>query len=352
MIVMSLKFTIKLWPCGLRLEYGLDTLSEHFFGTLCLMFLILESTIGRLLLSSVIVAFTLNALPTVSASPLNQELFPDITFGVFSEFIIENFTGNISLVTVLTMLFTLTRNPEVLNLHARQQKPTLKYERKQVLSGWMKALTRALKDKIGQESDLFSSRENDEVTGKLISLSKLLKLNPYDKYGYSTNGKLRRKLQPVARIEPALVVATNFMECQTVGCNFRGLLLTSRKRDVSHTTLIEGATIHKNVTVLIGECTSCYTLYHADHEHGRKKVEDAMVPTGDIYLNSAKYLKIGANMWADRVFTGAILNAFYSFHASTAAFMDFWNESFDSSKSTADLLTRRQIWQGFVQESI
>lgn len=226
----------------------------------------------------------------------NQEPFPDITFGVFSKFIIENFTGDISLVTVLTMLFTLTNNPDILNLHARQQKPTLNRERSQILSGWMKALTRALKDKVGEESDLFSFREDDEVTAKLVTLTKLLKLDPYEKYGYDENGRLSKKLQPVSKVEPALVIATSFMECQTRKCKFRGLLLTSRDRDVSHTTLIEGTTIHENVVVLIGECTSCHTLYHADHEHGRNKVGNAMVPTGDVYLNSAKYLKIGLNM--------------------------------------------------------
>src|SRR5215471_4564564 len=46
--------------------------------------------------------------------------FPDIPFRVFNTFIQENFSSGISLTTVLTILFTLTNNPDLLNLHARQ----------------------------------------------------------------------------------------------------------------------------------------------------------------------------------------------------------------------------------------
>ena len=40
----------------------------------------------------------------------------------------------------------------------------------------------------------------------------------------------------------------------------------------------------------------------------------------------------------------------YSFHASAAAYTDFWNNSY--SESSTGKITRRQIWQAFVQESI
>ncbi|TFK16606.1 hypothetical protein FA15DRAFT_606912 [Coprinopsis marcescibilis] len=42
----------------------------------------------------------------------------------------------------------------------------------------------------------------------------------------------------------------------------------------------------------------------------------------------------------------------YSFHGSTAAITDFWNLLFGNSSGIQVKLTRRHIWQAFVQESI
>jgi hypothetical protein len=50
----------------------------------------------------------------------------------------------------------------------------------------------------------------------------------------------------------------------------------------------------------------------------------------------------------DRVFSQAVLNGVYSFHASASSYADFWNHSY----SHGITLTRSQIWQAFVQESI
>ena len=60
--------------------------------------------------------------PIVSAAPSTQP-FPDIPFSIFSEFVQETFGSKISLATVLVLLFSMTENPELLNLHARQQHP-------------------------------------------------------------------------------------------------------------------------------------------------------------------------------------------------------------------------------------
>ena len=67
-------------------------------------------------------------LPAVSAMP--ERDFPDITFKVFSGFIKENFSSHITLSTVLLVLFSLTDNTDLLNLHAQQQNPTCKAENK------------------------------------------------------------------------------------------------------------------------------------------------------------------------------------------------------------------------------
>jgi hypothetical protein len=72
-----------------------------------------------------------------------------------------------------------------------------------------------------------------------------------------------------------------------------------------------------------------------------------------LYLNSAKCLKVGSNLWVDRTFSGAVLNANYSFHASTSAFVEFWNTSFWMTQySTSVKISHCQIWQAFVQESL
>ena len=43
----------------------------------------------------------------------------------------------------------------------------------------------------------------------------------------------------------------------------------------------------------------------------------------------------------------------YSFHASSSAFVEFWNDSFWSSQPrNCRKLSHRQVWQAFVQESI
>lgn len=72
-----------------------------------------------------------------------------------------------------------------------------------------------------------------------------------------------------------------------------------------------------------------------------------------VYLNSAKYLKVGQSLWVDRAFSNTVLNGMYSFHASASAFTEFWNNSsWSLHGGNAKKITRRQIWQSFVQESM
>lgn len=51
----------------------------------------------------------------------------------------------------------------------------------------------------------------------------------------------------------------------------------------------------------------------------------------------------------DRVFSNAVISGTYSFHASASAYTEFWNNSFGDQGFE---LSRHQIWQSFVQESI
>ena len=297
--------------------------------------------------------------PTVWASGPEHSSFPEVGFHVFAGFIQENFSKKISLATVLTVLFTVTNNPDLLNLHARQQHRVFIEEQSKQVSGWMKALSGALKEKLGdsapslfQKSERSSELSNDQrviaIGMKLDELSKLLGLDPYDK-----DGKLTQKLTTISNkdIEPALVICPPVMECETSTCNPRSLLQNTDNRDIPEVTLIKGTKIYDKVLLLSGRCPKCQTKYYADHE-------SVLQPGGQnswrrYYLNSAKYLKIGQQLWVDRVFSGAVLNGHYSFHASSSALAEFWTDSFWTTQEThCRKLTRRQMWQAFIQESI
>ena len=59
-------------------------------------------------------------IPGVAAQG-GETPFSDITFKLFSSFVKENFSSKITLSQVLLVLFTIADNPDLLNLHARQQ---------------------------------------------------------------------------------------------------------------------------------------------------------------------------------------------------------------------------------------
>lgn len=305
-----------------------------------------------LLLAILLLAF----LPVVSATP-DHDPFPDVTFQVFSDFILSQFGSHVSLATVLTILFTMTSNPDLLNLHARQQHPKVSGEVRQGNSGWIKALAHALENRLGEITDsLFCGSEHqsglsaEQVTNaigtKLDGLSKVL-----GRYPYSREGRPLQKLKPVSdqEIEPVVLICPQSMECETAACQSRAILRQTRDRDISRATLVKGTKIYDGVPVLAGYCGKCQAVYHADHERAKGADGTWM----KLYLNSAKYLKVGQNIWVDRAFSGAVLNGFYHFHASTSAFVEFWNQSFWKIQQTSSRkISRRQVWQAFVQESV
>ena len=65
------------------------------------------------------------------------------------------------LATVLTILFTLIENPDLLNLHLRQQQHKYNIENKVQISGWIIALVNALTNQLGSKrtETLFSENE-------------------------------------------------------------------------------------------------------------------------------------------------------------------------------------------------
>jgi CxC5 like cysteine cluster associated with KDZ transposases len=295
----------------------------------------------------------LGLFPVVSAMP--ETPFPDITFRIFSEFVDQHFSSTVSLSTVLLVLFSLTENPELLNLHARQQNPVFQGERNIVISGWIKVLARALGERLDTSiSKLFQKPENQSQMSvdathnalgiKLDAFAKVLQLYPYNQ-----QGRFQGKLQTISHdaIKPVHVICPDAMECETMDCNPRSLLQATKWNDVPSVTLIRGTTVHDNAYVLTGKCPGCQTIYHADHERAKQNGEQDR--WNRVYLNSAKYLKVGRNTWVDRVFSKAVLNGMYSFHASVSAYAEFWNNTYSPGQN---ILTRRQIWHTFIQESI
>src|SRR6202042_1030923 len=299
-------------------------------------------------------------LPVVSAAP-NDDPFSGITFKALSEFVEQHFSSKISLTTVLVVLFTMTNNSDLLNLHARQQHP-LPDERFQMISGWLKALARALDGKLGQEtgrlfqttdnlSNLDNDQRNSAIATKLDLLYQLLDLSPYDDEGVFHQNRYK---QVKKEIEPAYVISPASMQCQTQSRKGQSLYMNTRDRDVSRVTLIKGTKIYEEVPVLSGRCPLCKTIYYADHETSAPIDMNSGDDNGTkFYLNNAKYLKVGQSVWVDCVFSGRVINGIYHFHASSSAFAEFWNDTFWSSQKTQSRkISQRQVWHTFVQESM
>ena len=279
----------------------------------------------------------------------NQEnQFPNITFRVFSDFILNTFASKISLANVLLILFSLLENPELLNLHARQKYPEVSGEKKSVASSWLKTFGKKVVEELGNDPKIFFQQKEfldnqweRDLTIKLDKLIDLLSLSPYNK-----NGKLIKKLKVTSKkeITPVHFICPISMACTTAKCEPYHLSLSTRMRDIPKVSLIKGSMIFKSVYALTGICDYCHTLYSADHES--YQISDNEPKGNDVYLNTAYYLKIGTNLWVDRIFSNALLNGMYSFHASANSYAEFWNNSFSFDNVQ---LSRKQIWQKILE---
>src|ERR1700678_3093799 len=146
------------------------------------------------------VIMALFLIPGVAAQG-EESPFPDIPFKLFSSFVKENFSSKITLSQVLLVLFTITDNTDLLNLHARQQNPEYPDESSSSDSGWMHGLVRALQEKLGdgqkmlfKKADSIDSDHQITAIGeKLDGLTKVLELYPYDK-----NGQFEGNLKPIS----------------------------------------------------------------------------------------------------------------------------------------------------------
>src|ERR1700727_383817 len=162
--------------------------AKYMLQILYSVFWIVFQTFQNLLAFPWSFIFLMGLLPVVSAAP-NDDPFSGITFKAFSEFVEQHFSSKISLTTVLVVLFRMTNNSDLLNLHARQQHP-LPDEHMQTISGWLKALACVLDAKLGQEtgrlfqttdnlSNLDNDQRNSAIATKLDLLYQLLELFPF-----------------------------------------------------------------------------------------------------------------------------------------------------------------------------
>jgi len=244
-----------------------------------------------------------------------------------------------------------------LNLHFHQKNPQYSGENRSQHSGWIIALGNALAAQLGNKrtDTLFSGNElaqnpdrkgkSNLIAGKLDKIAISLKLSPYD-----SRGNYKGKLLPIShlKIEPVYVICPTSFICGTVNCQPRCLIQCTRERDIPMVTLIKNHTVYQDVPVLVGKCPRCETLYAADHE----RFQDTSTIQNIfkcVYLNSAKYLKIGKSLWVDHLFATSVINAMYNFHASVSAYAEYWNNTFGTDQFS---ITHLHIWQAFVQQSV
>ncbi|KAF8811161.1 hypothetical protein BYT27DRAFT_7336233 [Phlegmacium glaucopus] len=320
------------------------SVNNLFFKLVTLFYIMVFTSFGAPLL------LTLSFIPYVVASPQFAP-FPSIDFKDFSDFILGNFGPKISLPTVITLLLSMTNNTELLSLHFKQAE-------KGGPTAWIKCLARAIKEQLGPETTktLFSAFEltilettttrNPDITSlakKLSQFSQTLELYPYNR-----KRKFTGTLKPISHdsIQPALLICPRSSVCLTSGCSQPSLKQNSRPRDVPRVTLIKGTNVYHNVQLLSGSCSNCETIYYADHE---RVPESEDTEAMKFFLNSAQYLKIGQNLWVDRQFSAAVLNAMYDLHASASGWMKFFNDTYGNEGLK---LSRRHIWAAFVHESI
>ena len=101
-------------------------------------------------------------IPVVSATP-NHEALTNITFREFAGFVEDNFSSTVSLATVLVTLFTVSDNSDLLNLHSHMQHPKIG-ESNKAITGWIKALACALKEKLGENNTKRLFKRSEEMS--------------------------------------------------------------------------------------------------------------------------------------------------------------------------------------------
>lgn len=286
---------------------------------------------------------------SVSAMPLEAHGFPDLSFLEFSNFVTDNFDPSISLQAVLIFLLSILENPEALTLHARQQAKIIQAEKGRKMTSWITTFSQLLIARLGQDTDelLGPIKSTDQscntpaerLSVRVEGLAKLLDIFPQ----MTRSARTPAPHHSSQSIEPVHLICPPSFECEKAGCLPRSLLLATKFQDIASVRLIRGSQTYNYAYPLSGNCPSCGTIYTADSEHS---------PTNNFecYINTARFLKLGTHTWADRQFCSGVVNGMYSFHASSSAYMEYWNHSY-ATQPTFNI-SRQHIWQVFVQESV
>jgi hypothetical protein len=309
----------------------------HFFWTLMTLSWILVP-LGWLFLAG-----------SVSAMPLETHGFPELSFLEFSNFITANFAPSISLQAVLIILLSVLENPETLTLHARQQVKILQPEKGRKMTSWITTFSQLLVARLGQDGDELLgpvtrtdrslNTPAERLSVRIESLAKLLDTFPQMTCTRYTPAP-HHSSQSIELIH--LICPPSF-ECEKAGCLPRSLLLTTKFHDIASVRLIRGSQTYNYAYPLSANCPSCGTIYTADSEHSPAN-------NFECYINTARYLKLGTHTWADRRFCTGVVNGMYSFHASSSAYMEYWNHTYVTQPTSR--ISRRHVWQAFVQESV
>ena len=288
--------------------------------------------------------------PTLVVARPEVGSFPSIAFKDFSEFILGNIGPTISLTTVITLLLSMTNN--------RPNLFTFQTSGERRINSLDENLACAIKERLGPDSTqtLFSdfelsvfetttTRESDDISlaKKLSDFSQILELYPYNK-----RQKFTGTLNHISHdsIQPAFLICPKSSVCLTSGCKQPSLKQNTRSCDIPRVTLVKGTNVYHNIQLLSGYCGKCGTIYYADHEHiPASEGTEAM----KVYLNNAHYLKVGQNVWVNRQFSAAALNAMYDLHASASGWTKFFNDTYGNEDFK---VSHRHIWAAFVYESI
>jgi hypothetical protein len=173
--------------------------------------------------------FWMALIPSVNASQCD---FPNITFQSFSHFISSTFHPDISLATVLFLVFSLTENTDLLNLHSRQKQQIYPSEKVTQYTGWMIALVNALLGQLDEETTchLFpNSNAEDILSVKVDAMAQKLKLLPYTK----SNQLKSNHVLPISqeKIKPVHLLCPSTFTCTTASERVKNRTEPNKSRD-------------------------------------------------------------------------------------------------------------------------
>ena len=185
----------------------------------------------------------------------------------------------------------------------------------------MKFLACAIETKLDQdiyqtlflENEWLSTPSADQMSNILAhKLHKVLEV--LDLYPVDSKNRFKKDMLPFQSIEPLYCISPNTAVCQRYDCDSNYLLCDGEWRDIPTVTLVKNNNLEADAYVFHGKCPKCQTMYYADH----MRIPDQT--SMRVFLNDAKYLKVGQSIWVDRIFSNAVISGLYNFHASANAY--------------------------------